>query len=139
MLTWRIAEAFQEFRGADADEQWVKWSDVAAVLDTEGEPVATRLSVEDEARESFLRGHLDTEGDRPQEEKEEKALSRVDQSTHVPSTGSTANTTPEPRSMFTQNLDGDWVCEHGTASDIHCCGCHSGFIFDRTKCTCGVA
>ncbi len=38
---------------------------IAAVLDTEGDqPVATRHSVEDEVRESFLRGHLDTEGDR---------------------------------------------------------------------------
>jgi hypothetical protein len=42
-------------------------------------------------------------------------------------------------SMFTKNPDGDWVCEHGTASDVHCCGCHSGFLFDRTTCTCGVA
>lgn len=25
---------------------------------------------------------------------------------------------------------GDWVCEHGTAMDVHCCNCHSGFIFD---------
>jgi hypothetical protein len=25
---------------------------------------------------------------------------------------------------------GDWVCEHGTAVDVHCCHCHSGFIFD---------
>ncbi len=30
----------------------------------EDQPVATRHSVEDEVRESFLRGHLDTEGDR---------------------------------------------------------------------------
>jgi hypothetical protein len=22
-------------------------------------------------------------------------------------------------------------CEHGTALDVHCCNCHSGFIFDR--------
>lgn len=21
-------------------------------------------------------------------------------------------------------------CEHGTAMDVHCCNCHSGFIFD---------
>lgn len=26
---------------------------------------------------------------------------------------------------------GDHVCEHGTAVDVHCCGCHNGFIFDR--------
>src|SRR4249920_1833933 len=24
----------------------------------------------------------------------------------------------------------DHVCEHGTAMDVHCCNCHSGFIFD---------
>lgn len=24
----------------------------------------------------------------------------------------------------------DMVCEHGTAMDVHCCNCHSGFIFD---------
>ena len=23
-----------------------------------------------------------------------------------------------------------YVCEHGTALDVHCCHCHSGFIFD---------
>lgn len=26
--------------------------------------------------------------------------------------------------------NGDWVCEHGTAMDVHCCHCHSGFIFE---------
>ena len=25
---------------------------------------------------------------------------------------------------------GDYVCEHGTAIDVHCCNCHSGFRFD---------
>lgn len=30
----------------------------------------------------------------------------------------------------TQNHEGDWLCEHGTAMDVHCCGCHSGFVFD---------
>ena len=25
---------------------------------------------------------------------------------------------------------GDHVCEHGTALDVHCCGCHDGFIFE---------
>lgn len=25
---------------------------------------------------------------------------------------------------------GDEVCQHGTASDVHCCGCHGGYIFD---------
>jgi hypothetical protein len=28
------------------------------------------------------------------------------------------------------NEVGDAVCEHGTAMDVHCCNCHSGFIFD---------
>lgn len=23
------------------------------------------------------------------------------------------------------------VCEHGTALDVHCCNCHSGYIFDE--------
>lgn len=31
---------------------------------------------------------------------------------------------------------GDVVCEHGTAIDVHCCGCHSGFLFDSSKCVC---
>lgn len=26
--------------------------------------------------------------------------------------------------------NGDQVCQHGTAMDVHCCNCHSGFIFD---------
>lgn len=26
---------------------------------------------------------------------------------------------------------GDHVCQHGTALDVHCCNCHSGFIFDK--------
>lgn len=29
----------------------------------------------------------------------------------------------------------DATCEHGTAWDVHCCHCHSGFIFDiRHEC-----
>ncbi len=29
----------------------------------------------------------------------------------------------------------DHVCKHGTAMDVHCCNCHSGFIFDyRHEC-----
>jgi hypothetical protein len=32
--------------------------------------------------------------------------------------------------------DGDWVCEHGTAVDVHCCNCHSGFLFDLAECGC---
>lgn len=30
----------------------------------------------------------------------------------------------------------DLVCEHGVAMDVHCCGCHSGFLFDIQSCTC---
>ena len=30
----------------------------------------------------------------------------------------------------------DPVCEHGVAMDVHCCGCHSGFLFDIQSCTC---
>ncbi len=34
----------------------------------------------------------------------------------------------------------DVVCEHGTAADVHCCNCHSGFVFNPTHeegCICG--
>lgn len=41
----------------------------------------------------------------------------------------------EPR----QNDVGDWVCEHGIALDVHCCNCHSGFLFDIDSCECEVA
>lgn len=30
----------------------------------------------------------------------------------------------------------DVICEHGTAMDVHCCNCHSGFLFDISICTC---
>lgn len=30
----------------------------------------------------------------------------------------------------------DMVCSHGVAMDVHCCGCHSGFLFDSAKCIC---
>lgn len=30
----------------------------------------------------------------------------------------------------------DPTCEHGRAWDVHCCGCHSGFLFDIASCTC---
>lgn len=30
----------------------------------------------------------------------------------------------------------DHVCEHGHAMDVHCCGCHSGFLFTPEECTC---
>lgn len=28
------------------------------------------------------------------------------------------------------------TCSHGVAWDVHCCGCHSGFLFDAMACTC---
>lgn len=31
----------------------------------------------------------------------------------------------------------DAVCEHGTALDVHCCNCHSGFLFNPEQCHCG--
>jgi hypothetical protein len=31
---------------------------------------------------------------------------------------------------------GDATCKHGTAMDVHCCGCHSGFLFDIANCLC---
>lgn len=34
--------------------------------------------------------------------------------------------------------DEDLVCKHGVAMDVHCCGCHSGFLFDAATCVCGV-
>lgn len=37
-----------------------------------------------------------------------------------------AQTTPPPQTEESQ----DMVCRHGTAMDVHCCNCHSGFIFD---------
>jgi hypothetical protein len=30
----------------------------------------------------------------------------------------------------------DMVCNHGVAMDVHCCGCHSGFLFDIATCVC---
>jgi hypothetical protein len=33
-------------------------------------------------------------------------------------------------------MNQDEVCEHGTAMDVHCCGCHSGFLFSLEECTC---
>jgi hypothetical protein len=34
------------------------------------------------------------------------------------------------------SLPEDVVCEHGTAMDVHCCNCHSGFLFDVDSCVC---
>lgn len=33
-------------------------------------------------------------------------------------------------------MTGEEACEHGVAWDVHCCGCHSGFLFDSRKCVC---
>ncbi len=72
----------------------------------------------------------------PTSEKAE-TLARVDDHGCVPEPGTTAQSTNgDAPSMFTKNPDGDWVCEHGTASDVHCCGCHSGFLFDSRTCIC---
>ena len=30
----------------------------------------------------------------------------------------------------------DVTCEHGAALDVHCCNCHSGFLFDVDSCVC---
>lgn len=38
--------------------------------------------------------------------------------------------------VVTKNDQGDYVCEHGTAVDVHCCNCHSGFLFDADWCVC---
>ncbi len=40
--------------------------------------------------------------------------------------------------MIEPHLDdvGDWVCSHGTAMDVHCCNCHSGFQFNEEHCHC---
>jgi hypothetical protein len=31
----------------------------------------------------------------------------------------------------------DVTCQHGVAMDVHCCNCHSGFLFDPESCVCG--
>ena len=38
--------------------------------------------------------------------------------------------------MIVRIVEGVPVCEHGTAVDVHCCNCHSGFLFDVENCTC---
>jgi hypothetical protein len=60
MLTWRIAEAFQEFRGSDADEQWVKLSDVQSLI----APLLAREEAERttdlaRAQQQAVDGHLE--------------------------------------------------------------------------------
>jgi hypothetical protein len=41
-----------------------------------------------------------------------------------------------PAPQPTTNEVGDVVCQHGTAMDVHCCNCHSGFLFDASACVC---
>ncbi len=38
--------------------------------------------------------------------------------------------------IVTRNDMGDYVCEHGRAVDLHCCNCHTGFLFDIASCRC---
>jgi hypothetical protein len=44
---------------------------------------------------------------------------------------------PESPRWERESSTGELVCQHGTASDVHCCNCHSGFLFDASACTCG--
>jgi hypothetical protein len=39
--------------------------------------------------------------------------------------------------QFVRADNGDVVCvAHGTAIDVHCCNCHSGFLFNHDSCVC---
>jgi hypothetical protein len=41
------------------------------------------------------------------------------------------------RPVIRPTIDGqDVTCEHGVAMDVHCCNCHSGFLFDAASCVC---
>lgn len=42
-----------------------------------------------------------------------------------------AGTAPLPVACPVHGSSCDLVCQHGTALDVHCCNCHSGFIFDK--------
>ncbi len=35
-----------------------------------------------------------------------------------------------------EQMKDEHVCEHGMAMDVHCCNCHSGFLFDVNSCVC---
>lgn len=50
------------------------------------------------------------------------ALERA-RAAHPPALVDEGTATPQPETP-------DVTCEHGTAMDVHCCHCHSGFIFD---------
>lgn len=47
-----------------------------------------------------------------------------------------AMTYPEHVHDPNYGADDDAVCSHGVALDVHCCGCHSGFLFDPDSCIC---
>src|SRR3990167_3178605 len=38
--------------------------------------------------------------------------------------------------MTIMTMDVKEACEHGTALDVHCCNCHSGFLFTPNECVC---
>jgi hypothetical protein len=48
----------------------------------------------------------------------------------------TADAQPQDEQKTREELPPDVVCEHGTAMDVHCCGCHGGFLFDIMTCKC---
>lgn len=64
---------------------------------------------------------------------EEKILSRVDGEQL-----SEGQDLPQSDNQLNVHVNdvGDLVCEHGTAMDVHCCGCHSGFQFNAQDCHC---
>jgi NTP pyrophosphatase (non-canonical NTP hydrolase) len=64
-------------------------------------------------------------------EQEQADHTRVDERTNSPLPATTA-TAALPESTDRPDV----VCEHGVAMDVHCCGCHSGFLFDSRKCVC---
>lgn len=58
------------------------------------------------------------------EQGEKDMNSRVDHSQHQQPLATAPSNEPEP------------TCKHGAAWDVHCCGCHSGFLFDTSNCVC---
>ena len=46
---------------------------------------------------------------------------------------------PDHGPKWSVNFYGETVCQHGTAIDVHCCNCHSGFLFDELRCVCGLS
>lgn len=60
----------------------------------------------------------------PQENEQKDQATRVDDSQYATPLATASENKLDP------------TCEHGVAWDVHCCGCHSGFIFDSRKCVC---